>query len=55
MLDGVIPSHITFATVFSACGSLLDADCGRRTHGVVIKVGLESNIYVVNALLYLHV
>ncbi|KAL3039947.1 hypothetical protein AAZX31_01G213700 [Glycine max] len=54
MLDGVIPSHITFATVFSACGSLLDADCGRRTHGVVIKVGLESNIYVVNALLCMY-
>ncbi|KAH1223251.1 Pentatricopeptide repeat-containing protein [Glycine max] len=54
MLDGVKPSHITFATVFSACGSLCDADCGRRNHGVVVKVGLQSNIYVVNALLYMY-
>ncbi|KAF1861302.1 hypothetical protein Lal_00014028 [Lupinus albus] len=51
MLEGVKPSHITFATVFSACGSLLDAECGRRYHGVVVKLGLDSNIYVVNALL----
>ncbi|CAJ1927038.1 unnamed protein product [Sphenostylis stenocarpa] len=54
MLDRVKPSHITFATVFSACGTLLDADCGRRNHGVVIKVGLESNIYVVNSLLCMY-
>ncbi|KAK7377354.1 hypothetical protein VNO80_02777 [Phaseolus coccineus] len=38
MLDGVKPSHITFATVFSACGTLLDVDCGRRNHGFVVKM-----------------
>ncbi|KAJ1406627.1 Tetratricopeptide-like helical domain superfamily, partial [Sesbania bispinosa] len=54
MLDGVKPSHITFATVFSACGALLDADCGRKNHGLVLKVGLDSNIYVVNALLCMY-
>ncbi|XP_014515620.1 pentatricopeptide repeat-containing protein At4g20770-like [Vigna radiata var. radiata] len=54
MLDGIKPSHITFATVFSACGTLLDVDCGRRNHGFVVKVGLESNIYVVNALLCMY-
>nr|KYP52651.1 Pentatricopeptide repeat-containing protein At4g20770 family [Cajanus cajan] len=48
------PSHITFATLFSACAALLDADCGRRYHGVVVKFGLESNIYVVNALLCMY-
>ncbi|KAK7307922.1 hypothetical protein VNO77_41405 [Canavalia gladiata] len=54
LLDGVKPSHITFATVFSACGSLLDADCGRRNHGLVVKVGLDCNIYVGNALLSMY-
>jgi len=54
MLHGVKPSHITFATVFSACGTLFDVDSGRRNHGFVVKVGLESNIYVVNALLCMY-
>ncbi|KAL5098742.1 hypothetical protein RYX36_003069 [Vicia faba] len=52
--ESVKPSHITFATVFSACGGLLDANCGRRNHGFVLKVGLDSNIYVVNALLCMY-
>jgi hypothetical protein len=52
--ESVKPSHITFATVFSACGALLDAHCGRRNHGLVIKVGLDSNIYVGNALLCMY-
>ncbi|XP_058778357.1 pentatricopeptide repeat-containing protein At4g20770 [Vicia villosa] len=52
--DSVKPSHITFATVFSACGGLLDANCGRRNHGFVVKIGLDSNIYVVNALLSMY-
>ncbi|XP_057420442.1 pentatricopeptide repeat-containing protein At4g20770 [Lotus japonicus] len=51
----VRPSHITFATVFGACGALLDENCGRRNHGVVIKVGLDSNIYVGNSLLSMYV
>lgn len=55
MLDGVIkPSHITFATVFSACGTLLDAECGRKNHGVVQKLGLDTDIYVGNALLCMY-
>ncbi|XP_061374167.1 pentatricopeptide repeat-containing protein At4g20770 [Gastrolobium bilobum] len=54
MLDGVKPSHITLATVFSACSALLDADCGRRNHGLVVKFGLDGNIYVVNALLCMY-
>ncbi|XP_004511497.1 pentatricopeptide repeat-containing protein At4g20770 [Cicer arietinum] len=55
MLHGSIkPSHITFATVFSACGALLDSHCGRRNHGFVIKVGFDNNIYVVNALLSMY-
>ncbi|KAL2347287.1 hypothetical protein Fmac_001287 [Flemingia macrophylla] len=48
------PSHITFATLFSACAALLDSGCGRRYHGVVLKLGLQSNIYVVNALLCMY-
>lgn len=52
--ESVKPSHITFATVFSACGGLKDVNCGRRNHGLVLKVGFDSNIYVSNALLCMY-
>jgi len=50
----VKPSHITFATIFSACGGLKDVNCGRRNHGLVLKVGFDCNIYVSNALLCMY-
>ncbi|KAK7308912.1 hypothetical protein RJT34_05243 [Clitoria ternatea] len=50
----VKPSHITFASVFSASAALLDAHSGRTNHALVVKVGLDSNIYVVNTLLTMY-
>ena len=49
--EGFMPTHFTLASVFSACGALIDVDCGRRCHGISIKIGLDSNMYVGNALL----
>lgn len=54
MLEGSMPSHITFASILSACGALLDAEFGRKSHGLVFKVGLDSNLYVVNGLLCMY-
>ncbi|KAL4314726.1 hypothetical protein AHAS_Ahas15G0113900 [Arachis hypogaea] len=28
--------------LINACGALLDAGCGRKNHGVVIKLGLDG-------------
>ena len=49
--EGFVPTHFTLASVFSACGALVDVECGRRCHGISIKIGLDNNIYVGNALL----
>ncbi|XP_042477830.1 pentatricopeptide repeat-containing protein At4g20770 [Macadamia integrifolia] len=48
--EGFGPSHFTFSSVLSACGSLMDIGHGRRCHSTVIKVGLDHNKYVENAL-----
>lgn len=54
VLEGLVPTHFTLASVFSACGALLAVEHGRRCHGVVIKIGLEENMYVGNALLCMY-
>ena len=33
---------------------LLDVEKGRRCHGLVVKIGLEENVYVGNALLCMY-
>lgn len=53
-LEGFMPSHFTLASVLSACGALMDVECGRECHGVAVKVGLDKNMYVGNALLCMY-
>ncbi|KAI6706074.1 hypothetical protein NL676_009036 [Syzygium grande] len=54
ILDGFVPTRFTLASVFSACGALLDVEVGRRCHGLAVKIGIEKNIYVGNALLCMY-
>lgn len=54
VLEGLVPTHFTLASVFSACGALLAVEHGRKCHGLVIKIGLEENMYVGNALLCMY-
>ncbi|KAI9082991.1 hypothetical protein K1719_035134 [Acacia pycnantha] len=54
MLEGIKPSHITFASILSGCGALADAEFGMKSHGIVVKAGLDRNLYVVNALLFMY-
>ncbi|KAA8539264.1 hypothetical protein F0562_025956 [Nyssa sinensis] len=49
--EGFVPSRFTLASVLSACGALVNVECGRECHGVAIKIGLDKNMYVGNALL----
>ncbi|XP_050223564.1 pentatricopeptide repeat-containing protein At4g20770 [Mercurialis annua] len=51
ILEGLMPTRFTLASVLSACGALLDAECGKRCHSVSVKIGLDMNVYVSNALL----
>ncbi|GFS29089.1 pentatricopeptide repeat (PPR) superfamily protein [Actinidia rufa] len=53
-LEGFVPTRFTLASVLSACGGLGDVGCGRECHGVAIKIGLDKNMYVGNALLYMY-
>ncbi|XBI45684.1 hypothetical protein VPH35_110125 [Triticum aestivum] len=48
--EGLVPTHFTLASVLSACGSMTALEDGRRCHGLVVKVGLEENLFVENAL-----
>ncbi|KAL5977273.1 hypothetical protein ACLOJK_021619 [Asimina triloba] len=49
--EGFKPSHFTLSSVLSACGSLLEIDHGKRCHSLSLKIGLDGNKYVENALL----
>ncbi|KAK3430405.1 hypothetical protein EUGRSUZ_E02129 [Eucalyptus grandis] len=40
--------------LFSACSALLDVEVGRGSHGLAVKIGLEKNIYVGDALLCMY-
>ncbi|KAF7119346.1 hypothetical protein RHSIM_Rhsim13G0115900 [Rhododendron simsii] len=53
-LEGFMPTHFTLASVFSACGALVDVDCGMECHGAAIKIGLDKNVFVANALLCMY-
>ncbi|KAE7996019.1 hypothetical protein FH972_000768 [Carpinus fangiana] len=54
ILEGFVPTHFTLASVFSAYSALLDSERGRVCHGLVIKIGLENNMFVSNALLCMY-
>ncbi|XP_073124480.1 pentatricopeptide repeat-containing protein At4g20770 isoform X2 [Henckelia pumila] len=50
-MGGLVPNRFTLAIVLSACGILGDVGCGRECHGVAMKLALDGNVYVGNALL----
>ncbi|KAF8096111.1 hypothetical protein N665_0317s0017 [Sinapis alba] len=52
--QGFLPSRFTLASVLSACSKLLDGVTGMRCHGIAVKVGLDDNIFVGNALLSMY-
>ncbi|CAN4101342.1 unnamed protein product [Withania somnifera] len=49
------PTHITLASVSSACAGLGELECGRVSHASALKYGLHKNVYVGNAFLSLYV
>ncbi|KAF0919465.1 hypothetical protein E2562_029466 [Oryza meyeriana var. granulata] len=49
--EGLLPTHFTLASVLSACGAVAALEDGRRCHGTAVKVGLDANQFVENALL----
>ncbi|KAG1364549.1 Pentatricopeptide repeat-containing protein, chloroplastic [Cocos nucifera] len=50
---GVTPNSFTYAGILSACASTPAPELGRQVHGRVVKVGLEHDASVGNALVHL--
>ncbi|ERN14763.1 hypothetical protein AMTRI_Chr02g212720 [Amborella trichopoda] len=53
-IEGIKPTHFTFASVLSACGNLQDSCKGIQVHGRIVRDGLELNTYVENALVSMY-
>ncbi|GKU96242.1 hypothetical protein SLEP1_g9497 [Rubroshorea leprosula] len=47
----VAPNQFTFASALQACATTGDVELGKQIHGLVLKVGLDSDIFVSNALM----
>lgn len=52
--ERALPTHFTFASVLSVCGTLMGLEDGRRCHCLAVKVGLDDNLFVENALLSMY-
>ncbi|XVE59581.1 hypothetical protein DITRI_Ditri05aG0057300 [Diplodiscus trichospermus] len=50
-MTGITPNKFTLATVFNACANLAFLDEGKKTHGLRIKLGVEIDLCVDNALI----
>ncbi|RVW17898.1 Pentatricopeptide repeat-containing protein, mitochondrial [Vitis vinifera] len=49
--NGLSPTDHTLTSILNACGSLTILQQGRQVHSLVAKMGSESNVFVVSALL----
>ncbi|KDP23280.1 hypothetical protein JCGZ_23113 [Jatropha curcas] len=47
----VLPNQFTFASVLQACATMESLDFGRQIHSHILKVGLDINLFVANALM----
>lgn len=47
----VLPNQFTFASVLQACATMEALNLGTQVQSHIIKVGLDSNVYVSNALM----
>ncbi|KAE8716191.1 putative pentatricopeptide repeat-containing protein [Hibiscus syriacus] len=47
----VVPNQYTFASTLQACATLGDLDLGKQMHSLVLKVCLNADVFVSNALM----
>ncbi|XP_021745830.1 LOW QUALITY PROTEIN: putative pentatricopeptide repeat-containing protein At5g13230, mitochondrial [Chenopodium quinoa] len=47
----VMPNEYTLASLLQACASMASLNMGKQMHCIVMKVGLDSNVFVSNALM----
>lgn len=53
--DGLRPDQFTFASVLSACASLLDLRWGKKVHSHSIITGFEKDVFVGSALVDMYI
>ncbi|KAK1418210.1 hypothetical protein QVD17_27353 [Tagetes erecta] len=51
---GIIPDSFTYPSVLKACGEEFDLGFGKGVHGSIVKAGLEWNLFVHNALVFMY-
>ncbi|KAL4559652.1 hypothetical protein LXL04_031795 [Taraxacum kok-saghyz] len=52
--NGIIPDNFTYPSVLKACGEELDLGFGREVHESITNAGLEWNLFVHNALVFMY-
>eukprot|EP01018_Ginkgo_biloba_P013990 Gb_31795 [translate_table: standard] len=53
-IAGVNPDHYVFASVLSACASLVAIDYGKQVHARMLRTGFEADVSVGNALVTMY-
>ncbi|KAK8582790.1 hypothetical protein V6N13_069558 [Hibiscus sabdariffa] len=53
--EGVEPDKFVFSIALKACAGLEDLNLGRQIHGYIVKLGLESEVFVGTAVVDLYV
>ncbi|KAF2282802.1 hypothetical protein GH714_043093 [Hevea brasiliensis] len=51
---GFLPNQSTFTSAFNSCRGLESLDKGKEIHTVVIKLGLEADVFVGNSLMVMY-
>ncbi|KAH9310683.1 hypothetical protein KI387_025718, partial [Taxus chinensis] len=53
-LEGIEPHQSVFVSILRVCASLADIRKGQRVHSYVIKIGMESDVYVGSGLVTMY-
>ncbi|XP_057450239.1 pentatricopeptide repeat-containing protein At3g22690 [Lotus japonicus] len=51
---GIVPDKFTFPFLLSACSKIMALSEGVQVHGVVVKMGLEEDIFIRNSLIHFY-
>ena len=54
VVEGIVPDKFTFPFLLSACAKVVGICEGVQAHGVVVKMGLEGDVYIGNSLIHLY-
>ncbi|KAF3789901.1 Pentatricopeptide repeat-containing protein [Nymphaea thermarum] len=52
--QSILPDHYTFPILLKSCSHLSLLDLGMSTHGAILKLGLDCNVFTDTALVYMY-